>query len=553
VLTFPLRTHAQSCANLVPNGSFEQFSNLPDDDCDWFLATGWTNAAATSFCSALNGSPDYFHLQGTGAFSALPSNYFASLTPFDGAAVMGVGGYLDFAADAREYLSIALTCPLVVGETYELQFRITQGTPNVGGYSVNGWGIALTEAPLLQPAGCNCPITATQPQFEIPNVVSNAAWETFNFTFTATAAHEYLTFGNFLTDAEHTIIPFGTTGAFGLSYCFVDDFSLVPLGSTPTLDLGPDRTQCANAGEVTLAAGAFSCATYLWSTGQTTASITAQASGNYAVTVTSSCGTQVDEVNVTVVPAAEQFLTATICAGETYPLNGQNYTEAGTYTQTFPTATGCDSTVVLTLALDAPAVTNLVATSCADEIFTLNGETFTEAGTYEQLLLASTGCDSLVVLNLSVAPVATTLVTAGIIAGENYLLNGESYTQPGTYTQLLTSAAGCDSTVMLTLTVQDQNVYLPNAFSPNQDGSNDYFKPYLSFNTALRPRTLAVFNKWGGQVYAENASPGGSELPGWDGTFLGQPAAEGIYVYYLVLEQENGIRTTVSGDVLLLR
>jgi hypothetical protein len=53
------------CPSLIPNGGFETFSALPNDDCGWSLATGWTNAATSSDCSTNNGTPDYFHLQGT--------------------------------------------------------------------------------------------------------------------------------------------------------------------------------------------------------------------------------------------------------------------------------------------------------------------------------------------------------------------------------------------------------------------------------------------------------------------------------------------------------
>ncbi len=75
--------------NLVPNGSFRNFSALPNDDCDWALAQGWTNAVTTTFCNSSIGTPDYYNLCGSGYFSALPESYFATLLPFYGAWVMG--------------------------------------------------------------------------------------------------------------------------------------------------------------------------------------------------------------------------------------------------------------------------------------------------------------------------------------------------------------------------------------------------------------------------------------------------------------------------------
>ena len=93
---------------------------------------------------------------------------------------------------------------------------------------------------------------------------------------------------------------------------------------------------------------------------------------------------------------------------------------------------------------------------------------------------------------------------------------------------------------------------MPNVFSPNFDGVNDYLKPYLSFNSALRIRSMQVFNRWGGQVYEENTNPG-SELVGWDGTFLSKPAEIGVYVFLIILEQQNGELLSLSGDIMLLR
>lgn len=553
LLGISINLPAQICSNLVPNGSFEDYAALPDDDCDWFLATGWTNAASTVFCNSSNGTPDYYHLLGSGDFSALPNNYFANIAPFEGDAIMGVSGYISFATDAREYLSIALSCPLIIGETYELQFQITEGNPNVGGFSVNGWGVALTESELLQPAGCNCPIEAIDPQFEIPSVFNADEWETFNFTFVADAAYEYLTFGNFLTDTEQTRETFGSPPAFGGAYCFVDDFSLTLVnGSPPELDLGEDITECSSASNVVLDAGTFPCATYLWSTGENTSSITVTVDGTYAVTINSSCGTATDEISITFEAGAEQFLSASICEGESYALNGTLFTETGVYTQALPTSSGCDSLIILSLDVLPPIINIFEVSICPGETYLLNEQTYEAAGTYTQSFSSSNGCDSLVVLNLLIAEEFSTPLEVEITEGEVYVLNDITYAEPGIYLQQLSTINGCDSTLVLTLSLQDKNVFMPNVFSPNSDGVNDYLKPYLSFNSALRIRSMQVFNRWGGQVYEENTDPG-SELVGWDGTFLSKPAEIGVYVFLIILEQQNGELLSLSGDVMLLR
>ncbi|MBC6992941.1 gliding motility-associated C-terminal domain-containing protein [Neolewinella lacunae] len=539
------------CTNLVPNGSFEIFSALPDDDCDWFLATGWTNAATSSECNSSNGSPDYYHELSPGGFaSTLPSNLYATLDPFDGQAVMGLGGYLSFAAEAREYLGIELTCPLVPGATYDLQFQITTGSPNVDGFFTDGWAVALTENPLLQPAGTNGPITGVTPQFRINGVVANPGWQTVSFTFTATEAARYLTFGNFLTDAQQTRQQNGPSVAFALAYVFVDAFSLTPAGATPTLVL-EDITRCTPPTAVDIAPGPFACATYAWSTGATTPTITLTAAGTYGLTVTTPCGILTDDFTLTFGGAAAT-ISEEICAGTPFVLNGQSYTTAGTYVQNLTAVNGCDSTLTLELSV-VPALTeSITEQTCAGTPFVLNGQSYTTAGTYVQNLTAVNGCDSTLTLELRVGQAQEATLTAQAEQGTPFVLNGEVYTSSGTYVQNLTAANGCDSVLTLNLRVGEENIYIPNAISPNGDGINDFFKPYAGIDALLTVQSLLVFDRWGGNVFELSGPSPLAELVGWDGNSRGKAVAPGNYVYQLVLERPDGSRVVRKGELVVV-
>jgi len=76
---------------------------------------------------------------------------------------------------------------------------------------------------------------------------------------------------------------------------------------------------------------------------------------------------------------------------------------------------------------------------------------YTTSGTYTQLLTNAAGCDSTITLNLIITqPTSVTLTDTACI---DYTLNGTTYNTSGTYTQLLTNAAGCDSTITLILTI----------------------------------------------------------------------------------------------------
>ena len=146
-------------------------------------------------------------------------------------------------------------------------------------------------------------------------------------------------------------------------------------------------------------------------------------------------------------------ITAAICQGSAYTENGFNVSEAGVYTQNLQTINGCDSTVTLTLTVNPVATTTLQAAICEGTAYTENGFNVSEAGVYTQNLQTINGCDSVVTLTLTVNPVATTTLQAAICEGTTYTENGFNVSAAGVYTQNLQTINGCDSIVTLTLTV----------------------------------------------------------------------------------------------------
>ena len=188
-------------------------------------------------------------------------------------------------------------------------------------------------------------------------------------------------------------------------------------------------------------------------------------------------------LNLTVNPLASTNLTAAICEGSVYSENGFNVNEAGTYTQNLQTINGCDSIVTLNLTVNPLASTNLAAAICEGSVYSENGFNVNEAGTYTQTLQTINGCDSIVTLNLTVNPLASTNLTAAICEGSVYSENGFNVNEAGTYIQTLQTINGCDSIVTLTLTVNplasttltaaicEGSVYSENGFNVNEAGT----------------------------------------------------------------------------------
>ena len=88
-------------------------------------------------------------------------------------------------------------------------------------------------------------------------------------------------------------------------------------------------------------------------------------------------------------------------------------------------------------------------------------------------------------------------------------------------------------------------VYVPNAFSPNEDGTNDMLFAYALQVMQFR---MQVFNRWGDLVFKSN-----DFTQGWDGTFRGKAAEAGIYAYFIEATFLNGQSIRKSGDVMLIR
>ena len=95
-------------------------------------------------------------------------------------------------------------------------------------------------------------------------------------------------------------------------------------------------------------------------------------------------------------------------------------------------------------------------------------------------------------------------------------------------------------------------VFIPTAFSPNNDGLNDYYKPSYA---GLNVYTFEIYDRWGQMVYSDSF-----DSKGWDGTFRGKPAEAGAYVYrlsavgYLKSQDNNDSRFVErKGTLFLIR
>lgn len=99
---------------------------------------------------------------------------------------------------------------------------------------------------------------------------------------------------------------------------------------------------------------------------------------------------------------------------------------------------------------------------------------------------------------------------------------------------------------------KDRNVFIPNAFSPNNDGVNDDFGIFTGVGIE-RIKSFRVFSRAGDLMHERlNALPN-DPLDHWDGKFHGQALNPGVFVYMAEIEFVDGITETFKGEVILVK
>ena len=117
-----------------------------------------------------------------------------------------------------------------------------------------------------------------------------------------------------------------------------------------------------------------------------------------------------------------------------------------------------------------------------------------------------------------------------------------------TYTLHEVSDSNCDGTATRTITVLDYAQFtVPTAFTPNNDGNNDFLKPLPVLSGATLVN-FKVFNRQGHLVY-----DGGPNDPGWDGYYKGVKQDLGVYYWEILYRDDKGTERRLKGDATLVR
>lgn len=296
-----------------------------------------------------------------------------------------------------------------------------------------------------------------------------------------------------------------------------------------------------------------------WSNGSTGNNIKGLASADYIVTVT--------DVNN--------------CINTTsFKITGTNFIDANALT----TPPHCQGELNGSIEMDVNTAKQPVS-------FALNNNNFQAdnlfpglgAGTYECSIMDKDGCIkkwSVEVENsplLNVLPVADITVESGesvnvkaeVSSAGGYNVNWKSQeanifscdnceetiiTPTITSTCWLTaeSSTGCAVKIPFTVRIIKNNeIYVPTAFSPNQDGVNDRLTVFGKTGNIIR--SFKIFDQWGELVYSNNSLELNNQSQGWDGKFNGQPMNTGVFIWMADILHKDGTTETLSGESTLLK
>jgi gliding motility-associated-like protein len=347
--------------------------------------------------------------------------------------------------------------------------------------------------------------------------------------------------------------------------------------ATPTASVAPaDQLDCITPNTSIDGTGSSTGAgiSFVWTTtggnfvsGENTLTPTVDAAGTYTLTVTGANGCT-DVANVVVAlsdatpnganltvnqPSCFGDMNGSILVGEVsggtppfmYSLNNGPFGTTNsfpnlppaTYTLTISDATGCTYQTEVTLTAPEEVTLSLETDLQAEvlslgESVELQGNVSVPASSLSSIVWTPIGVDSscLSCLTLTVAPLVTT-----------------------TYSLTVADANGCSASDQVTVIVKiDRPVYVPDVFSPNDDGINDLLTVFGG-STVTKIKSFLLFDRWGEIMYEYYNFQPNQPAYGWDGKHRGDVLDPAVFIWFAEVEFVDGRVVLYKGDVALVR
>jgi gliding motility-associated-like protein len=305
------------------------------------------------------------------------------------------------------------------------------------------------------------------------------------------------------------------------------------------VDLGPDTTLCDD-GVLRYEFSFPNKPRYEWNHGVLDSAVTLTSKGRYILTVTNSCGSFTDDINLNFnfTPRLNIAGHHVLCEDKSLVIDAtlNEWVFRGTTYRWNDELTERPQRILRPVdSLYWVEASNFCGSD--RDTITLREQPLPRASLGEDTLL----CDG-----------ETLLLD---VSGENLSYQWQDDSREGTYlveeageyTVRITDEYGCEWNTQIAVNWCEPKIWVPNAFSPNLDGKNEGFRAYSDY---IYEYQIQVYNRWGGLLFeADNINTE------WDGTDrnTGELAPSGVYSYKISYKRKDNQLRVKTGTVTLLR
>lgn len=568
-------------SSLIPNPSFEERTCCPMMNARLDCAVGWIQASAPT--------TDYVHTCGNYlGNTSIPA--FAPLPFPDGEGAVGFrDGQKDVGSNYKEYVGACLTESMEVGVSYRLQFFVGF-RDNVQGNKHVQIAIFGSEFCSRLPFGNNsisigCPAnTGHYDEIDTKSVSGTNEWVSVDFEFVPTKPYDVIVIGPHCSANPNFIFD---------PYFYLDGLTLA---ETAEFGVPLDEVEGSICNDdLVLSIEDEAGQSYQWYKdgvalpGENSPELSLVTSpdveGEYLVVINFPDGCISSKSYNVRVPPYYADQEATICENDEYYIENTPFTESGVHEITIAAHDGCDSIITLTLNVDPNTTSHIDDIFCEGEEYSLLDITANQAGTYQTTLTNIHGCDSTIFLNLTEIPMTSGFDLPSdleIVLGESIsvtptaydplLIDFTWYDETGQFlgnnltSNIITPIEnttltlegrdeyGCaiQSSVLIRIDKSSTVIHVPNIFSPDDNGINDFFT-YVATAAVQSIDEMTIYDRWGNLIYKAQPLLNFANHEGWDGTFNGRDVAQGVYAYKVSATFIDGTSKDFTGDLTLIR
>ncbi len=269
--------------------------------------------------------------------------------------------------------------------------------------------------------------------------------------------------------------------------------------------------------------------------------ITTSNSGTYSLVIVNGyCVSDTGSFDIEVVspPTLTSSADVTICAGDTATLSATSSIGSLVWNNGYTSSTIFVTPISSTLYF--VQTSNMCGTASDSITVYVNPLPYVDAGTDFTLLLGESG-------QLNGSGAGTFLWTPSTVLSCNNC-NDPTFTitQSQYFYLTITDRYGCVNSDSVLVSISDESsVFIPNAFTPNNDGLNDAF---IVKGDDIESVQMLIFNRWGDEIFQSN-----DKNVGWNGIYKSRLVEPLVYVYKIKVTMTNGEENKYVGTVTLVK